>query len=354
MLAAACTAALLAAGCGRSPDAVPDARLVRTVLVDASDHARSTTYTAEIRSRYEADMSFQVGGKLYRRGVDVGSPVRKGTVMAQLDPTDQQLGVNAARSAVNAALAELNRARAEEARYRDLLERGLTTRAAYLAQQTAVKTSQSAVDQTTAELQLNQQKLRYTSLVAEQDGVVTRVLADIGTVMSPGQTVLTVASPGELEAVFDVPDGQIEAVRQATVARISLLSAPAKPFDGHVREISPSADPTTRTYQVKTSIPSPPSELRLGMTVAVELPDAQARAGIPLPATALFQKDRSPAVWVVGKDLKLMLRPVTVDRYEADRVVVTKGLANGERVVTAGVHRLAAGELVRLMSEGTP
>lgn len=336
-------------GCSRAPSPELPARPLRTTVVESSAAGHTTTYTAEVRSRYETDLSFQVGGKLIARHVDVGAKVRKGEALAQLDQTDQRVSVDAARSALNAARAELERARTEETRYRDLFERGLTTAATYFAQQTTVKTAQSKVDQAAAELKLNEQRLGYTTLRSDADGVVTRVMAEVGAVMSAGQRVVSVAQPSELEAVFDVPDGRIDEVRAADVAHIALLNAPTEHYPVRVREISPSADPVTRTYQVKTTLPNPPAALRLGMNVTVALSNADRPSAIALPATALFQHDHAPAVWIVNTDLTLALREVKVERYESDRVLIASGLTLGERVATAGVHKLAAGDRVRLI-----
>jgi len=340
--------------CGAHPAPPAEVRSVRTVVAGAGAGGESAAYTAEVRSRHEADLSFQVGGKLIRRAVEVGSAVRKGAVLAQLDDTDQRLSAASAASALSAARAEFEHARVDEARYRDLLERGLTTRAAYLAQQTAVKTGQSRLDQAAADLRLSTQRLNYTILRADDDGIVTRVLIETGSVVSAGQPVLSVARLSELDAVFDVPDGRIEEVRGARQAQIALLGDPKTRFAARVREIAPSADPVTRTYRVKAEIPDPPPGLHLGMSVSVTLPESGAQPSLALPATALFQKRAAAAVWVVRADQTLELRPVRVRRYDSDRVVLEGGLTAGERVVTAGVHRLAAGERVRLLEGAAP
>jgi RND family efflux transporter MFP subunit len=342
------------AGCEKPAPPPPEPRLVRTLIVAGGAAGEASTYTGEIRSRYETDLSFQVGGKLVNRAVDVGATVKKGAVLARIDPVDQSLGVDAARSAVAAARADYERTRTDEARFRDLLERGLTTRANFLAQQTATKTAQSRLEQATADLRLNEQKLGYTTLRADQDGVVTRVFAEAGSVLSPGQRVLSVARPSELEVVFDVPDSRIDMIRGASDVQFALLATPDALYPARVREISPSADPVTRTYQVKTSIPNPPWNLRLGMTVAVTLPQKGESTSIALPSTAVFQKDGKPAVWVVKEDLTLELRSVQVERYDSNRVLIDSGLQAGNRVVTAGVHRLTAGEKVRLLGEKAP
>jgi membrane fusion protein, multidrug efflux system len=341
--------------CGSSePPAAPEAHLVRSMVVDSAASVEAAEYTAEVRSRYETELAFQVGGKVVSRAVDVGAVVKHGQALAQLDDADLKLRVQAARSGVDAAQAELDRARSEEVRYRDLLERGLTTRAAYLTQQTAVKTSKSRLEQATADLRLAEQRLGYATLRAEDDGVVTSVSAEVGSVVGAGQRVVSVARPNVLEAVFDVPDARIGGIRSTAEIELALLDEPARRYAGHVREISPSADQSTRTYKVRASIDAPPPGLRLGMTVSVTLAQAGGALLISLPATALFQSGNAPAVWVVQDDSTLVLRPVEVERYESDVVLVRAGLAAGDRIVTAGVHRLAEHERVRIGEETRP
>ena len=346
-------AATLAA-CGGKPEAEQLVRPVRSELVIGGASAESATYTAEIRSRYETDLSFQVAGKLVSRAVDVGATVKKGQALAQLDQTDQQLGVDAARGAVPAAQSDLDRSRSEEARFRDLLERGLTTRAQYQVQQTMVRSAEAKLAQATAELRLAQQRLGYTTLRADQDGVVTRVMVEQGTVVAAGQRAFSIARPSELEAVFDVPDGRIGELRSASAVLINPLNGENAAWAGRVREISPSADPVTRTYQVRTSIVNPPASLRLGMTVSVTLARVGGAPNVALPSTAIFQMKGKPAVWIVKADNTVDLRAVTVERYDSERVYIADGIRTGERVVTAGVHRLAQGEKVKLSGEKAP
>jgi RND family efflux transporter MFP subunit len=344
----------LVAACSRSRPPEPEIRPVRTITVLSGAVGEHNAYTAEIRARYETELSFQLGGKMIARPVDADAHVRRGALLARLDDHDQQLAVDSARAAVIAAEAELSRARTDEARYRDLLERGLTTQAAYVAQQTSAKTAQSRVEQANADFKLRQQQLAYTTLRADTDGVVTRVYAEAGSVVAAGQRIMSLAQPSELEAVFDVSESRVEDVRGNPSVQITLLSAQGPTLAGRVREVSPSADPLTRTYRVKTTIYSPPPGLQLGMTATVTLPTFGKVPLISIPATALFQKGNGPAVWVVKSDNVLELRPVKVDRYESDRVVITEGLNSGDRVVTAGVHKLTSGQKVRLLGEPNP
>jgi RND family efflux transporter MFP subunit len=343
-------ALLLLGACQKEAAPEPEVRPVRSIVVTSGSTGSSATYTAEIRSRYESDLGFQTAGKIIARPVDAGTTVKRNDVLARLDEQDLRLGVEAAQSSVNAAQAVLDKARSDEARFRDLLERGLTTRSTFLAQQTNTRTAQSQLDQARSELQLRRQQLGYAVLRADRDGVVTKVYQDVGAVVAAGQPVAAVAQPSELEAVFDVAENQIETVRNAVVMEIRIVSAPDRAFTGRVREISPSADPATRTYRVRCSISGAPASIRLGMTVSVAVRGASSMGRVvSVPATAIFQKDGKPAVWIVKKDLTVELRPVTVEQYDSTRALLSEGVQQEERIVTAGVHRLASGQKVRLL-----
>ena len=119
-------------------------------------------------------------------------------------------------------------------------------------------------------------------------------------------------------------------------------------LEGVVREISPVADPATRTYTVKVTLKNPPPQLRFGMSIGGRL-KGQAALAVALPLSALFEKNGSPAVWVLDQQSSsLTLRPITVARYEANTVVVASGLTKGDIVVTAGVNTLTTGQKVRV------
>lgn len=339
--------ALLLAACGQKKEEAADVRPVRTLVVTTEALSNQATYTGDIHSRYEADLGFRLGGKVIERPAEVGARVKAGDVLARIDAGDQRLGVESARSAVAAARAQLEQVKSDEGRMRDLLEKGLTSRSAFAAQQTAVRTAESQLRQSQAELNLREQQVSYTTLRADKAGVITKVYAEVGAVLAAGQPIVTLAQPSELEAVFDVAEQQMALVQPGLAVQIALLSSRDKPFLGRVREVSPSADPTTRTYRVRTSIPYPPPGLELGMTAVVMLETNRGESGLAVPATALHEKDRKPAVWVVKDDGTVQLRPVTVARYDSDLVWITSGLEAGDRIVTAGVHKLMPGQKVR-------
>ena len=132
---------------------------------------------------------------------------------------------------------------------------------------------------------------------------------------------------------------------------VGFVFAPSKrqvTASGRVREVAPQADPVTRTYTVKVTLKNPPPQLRFGMSIGGRL-KGQAALSVALPLSALFEKNGSPAVWVLDQQSSsLTLRPITVARYEANAVVVASGLAKGDIIVTAGVNTLTVGQKVRL------
>jgi len=345
------TLCVLLAACHGKHETSEDIRPVRTQIVGSGQYGDALTYTGEIRARHESDLGFQVAGKMIARPAEVGAAVKAGTILAQLDPTDETVALDSAQSAANAASAEAARASGEEASYRHLLERGLTTRTQYIAQQTASKTAQSRLQQASSDLDLRRRQLNYTTLRSDHDGVITRVSADVGAVLAQGQAVVTLAQPSEMDVVFDAADSQVDAVRNAKTVSAALLSARDKPLTAVVREIAPSADSVTRTYRVKCTLPAQPPGWRLGLNVIVTLPRSQTVQGIRIPATALYEKDRRSAAWIVKDDQTIELRPIVVARYDTESVEVAGGLKSGERIVTAGVHKLLPGQKVRLLPE---
>jgi RND family efflux transporter MFP subunit len=145
------------------------------------------------------------------------------------------------------------------------------------------------------------------------------------------------------ESVFDKGNGR--APQEIIVA---LLSNPAVQAEGELREVSPVADPATRTFQVKVTLKNPPEQMRFGASVSGRVKASTAPV-VMLPAAALFDKSGAPAVWVVDRDRNsISLKTVLVDRYETDRVIVRGGLHQGDIVVTAGVNRLRENQTVRV------
>lgn len=344
---------VLLAGCQQAVEApvAPMTVLVRTAAV--SPLAAESVLAGEVRARHEADLSFQVGGKLLERRVDVGSLVRKGEVLARLDPTDVNLALRAARAAQAAAQADLALARAELERARGLRERNFISASALETRQAALAAAQARFDQTRAQAQVSGNQADYAVLMADADGVVTAALAEVGQVLGPGQGVVRVARRGEREILIHVPEGRRNGVSLGAEVEVRPWADGARRYPGKVRELAPAADPLTRTFAARVSVAGGDDALPLGGTAVVVFvgPD---REGILLPLPALTRQGGHPVVWVVDGQGVVNPRAVEVAAYRADGVVVQAGLAAGEQVVVAGVHKLVPGQTVRSVGESAP
>ena len=232
-----------------------------------------------------------------------------------------------------------------------MLAKGFTTRANHDATLKNLRSAEAKLKSATIAFAMAKDQLGYTELHAEFDGIVTATGAEAGQSVNVGQMVVRVADPQSRDAVFSIAEAAFANApggKRPPQVTVSLLSNPAITAIGTIREIAPMADAATRTFQVKVSLENAPDEMRFGASVA-----GRAEMGgtpvVVLPGDALFDKDGKPAVWVVTASSAVELKPVTVARYETDRVVVSEGLAKGDRVVTAGVNRLREHEKVRIV-----
>jgi RND family efflux transporter MFP subunit len=306
-----------------------------------------------IQSRYVSPVGFEVDGRLVSRDVDIGAAVTKGQKLAELDAVDYQNKVTAAEGQLDTAKAALAQATAQENRYRILLGEGWTTRAIYEEALKSLQTAQAQVSANEALLRIAQNQLSYTQLVAPDDGVVTATGADPGQVVAKGQMIVEIARNDEREAVFAVASEQIAHAKVGMPVKVWLQGRTEIAVTGSIREISPEADSTTGTYQVKVTLPSsPPPEMRLGAVVVGRAEISDQEKVVSLPPSALLQSGDGPQVWVVGDDGKVHRRDVQLLKFDADSVVISRGLAAGEKVVTAGINSLAEGESVKPETEG--
>jgi RND family efflux transporter MFP subunit len=164
--------------------------------------------------------------------------------------------------------------------------------------------------------------------------------------------VVKVARTDELEILVGVPENRLKVVREAGDASFELWSDPGRRHAARLRELSPSADPMTRTYPARFSVIEPPQFIGLGMTatLAFEQPDGAPVAEVPL--SAIFQRGTQPAVWVIDRQSgTVTLRPVTIARWRDERAAIASGVKDGELIATAGVHKLEPGQKVKPLQQ---
>ena len=349
-----CTLSLVAlfSGCSDKPQAVAEPRLVNAVRVAIGSTNSDVGYSGEVRARYETNLGFRVPGKMVARNVEVGGIVRKSDVLARLDPEDQQLNARGAQSQLAAAKSEYEQSKAELERYTELYQKEFISKIEFDRRQNTYNVSKAKLEQAQAQLAVTRNQTGYTELVADHAGVVTAILIEVGQVVAAGQTIMKLARTDDREVVISVPENRLTELGDAKQIDISLWADPEKIYKGKLREISPSADPVTRTYAAKISVLNADPAMKLGMTANVYLKGVQRSVSVMLPATALFQDNGHAAVWVVdAATSQVKLVPVEVSEYVEDKVAVKSGLKPGDLVVRAGVHKLFASEKVRVHEE---
>ncbi len=326
-------ATIAVCACGDSAPPPREATVVKTIVAGAAAADAARSYSGEVHARYELPLSFRIGGKLIERKVDAGAHVAAGEMLAGLDPADVALQSAQAQS-------QLVLAQADAKRYRDLRSQNFVSAAALDAKETALKAAESQAG-------LAHNQTAYARLAADRPGVIAAVLAQPGQVVAAGQPVFQIAQDGEREVAIALPEPVVASLKVGDEASVSLWSG-GKSYRGRLRELAPAADATTRTFAARVSLLDADASVALGMTATVRFATTK-QPILSIPLAAVFQQGDRAAVWIVGNDATLTLRPVTIVAYTDAGATIAEGLQIGERIVVAGVHKLTAGQKVRVV-----
>jgi multidrug efflux system membrane fusion protein len=341
---------LLLAGCSQDAEKKEDIRPVRAIVASASNVDVNAEFPGEVRARVESRLGFRVGGKITSRQVDPGTLVKRGQVLMQLDPQDLRLSQAQANATLRAAETTRDLAKAELKRYQELRVKNFVSQAVLDAKLSAWNAAQANVDAAQAAYFGQTNQAGYATLVADIDGVVTAVDADVGQVVAPGAPVVRVAKNGDKEIVIGLPEDKVDAMRKLQDVTVRMWAKPDVLIPGKVREVSPIADPSTRTYAVKVSIPDTNTDVKLGMTAMVQFSSTTAAPLVKVPLSALFHDKQVTSVWLVENGA-VRLVPVTVGGTAGNDVVLASGVKPGQTVVTAGVNLLKAGQKVTILPQ---
>lgn len=336
--------------CSKPEPAPEPIRAVKVLTVAPSSMLATLEFAGEVRAQTESALGFRVAGKIVQRQAELGQRVKVGQVLAQLDPKDYQLAADAARAQLASAATNRDLASADYNRYKELKEQNFISGAQLEQRDSALKSAQAQVQQAQAQLSSQGNQAAYTRLVSDVAGVVTAIAAEPGQVVAAGTPVVRVARDGARDVVFVVPEDRVAAVTLGSVVEVRVWASKTT-LEGKVREVAASADPVTRTFQIKVAIDAKTAP-GLGTTVSV-LPQALSRAGTPvikLPTSALKQEaNGNTAVWLVDTaTMTVRSQPVVVATADGNETVIASGLQPGMQVVTAGVHVLAEGQKVSI------
>lgn len=348
-----------AAGCSKKsepkdsavPPAVALAPFVKTITVEDAGSSADVKLAAEVRPRFETRLAFRVGGRLIDRKAEIGQTLAAGAVVARIDPADYALAAQAAQSATVAAQADATLANAELKRYQELADKGFFSAAALEQRRATALAAAARLKQAQASGSVQSNQVGYANLTTPESGTVIAVEADPGQVVAAGQTVVRLARGQSTDVLIALPEQWLAGAR---VGRFKvMIPAINKSYDAVVREVGAVADPATRTYAVKLSLPDD-AQIKFGMSAQVLMSAASASGAMPtVPLSAIVEQGGKSIIYVVDLQTSTVSpRPIEVVGSAVGTDVQVRGLKAGERVVAAGGHLLTAGQKIRLAQVG--
>jgi len=341
---------VLLPGCRRAEEPPPpEIRPVRVMTVMKLAAGETVSLTGTVQAQTEVNYAFRIDGRMIDRPVRVGDAIRPGQLLARLDASNEEASLASARAQLAAARAQATEQRNNYNRQKQLLAQRFISQAAFDQIAANLQSAEAGVISAQSQVELAQNRVSYTRLVADAPGTVAAVGAEPGEVVPAGRMVVQAARKEGRDAVFDVPAQIKDRAPSNPEITVALTTDPNVTAKGRVREVSPRADPVTGTFKVRIGLIDAPAGLRLGSTVTGSM-RMETAAAIELPGSALVRAGAQSAVWVVDpKTQTVAQRPIRVAGHDAERVVVAEGLEQGDLVVTAGVQALHPGQKVRLL-----
>lgn len=333
-------------GCGKEKEVVKAAviRPVKTMLVHDQQLGSDRNFPGRVDAVQRAQVSFRVPGKLIKIHVKEGDQVKKGTLLAELDPTDYKI-------TLNNRTASYNRTKADYTRGKELVKEGYISRTQFDKMQ---------ADFTTAKANLNQAKqdLKYTKLVAAFDGVIAKRYVENFEEVQAKQEIFNLSNVSQVEVKIDVPErimrlGRDE--RNTVKAFASFADTLDMRFPLTLKEVATKADEQTQTFEVTFVMDQPEQFMLLpGMTATVQIElvsDTLTSDYFLLPISAVKgASDMHPTIFVVEPESNtLQARSVKVGSMEGGNIQVTAGVEIGDRVVIAGIAFMREGDKVTLI-----
>lgn len=347
-LLAATQCGLLLACDEPAPTVETGPRPVKMLTLGADGEGRTREYPGRIKAGQYSEMGFEVPGKVVDFVFKEGAPVKKGAVLAKLDPRDYQ-------ARYDSAAAKLEHSRAERARYKEMYDKDVKPYSEYELRMRVFEVDQAALREA-------RKALDDTKLDAPFDGVMARKLVEKFESVQAKQPVLVMQNDDLLEIKISVPERDLATGGGAELSpdeltkrlspRVVVSSLPGREFPAVLTEVASVADPTTRTFEATFRFVNPDGVNILGgMTAKIVIDQIQREgaSGLQIPSNAVLPGEGGRSkVWVVDtEDFTVHARSVLLGPLLRDMVVVEEGLEAGETIAISGVHQLRDGMVVR-------
>jgi RND family efflux transporter MFP subunit len=347
---AAALAVLAAAACASEPVVdEPVVRPIKTMTLAAAGGGAVREYPGTVQAAQDAEMAFEVAGRIVDFPVDEGERVERGALLARLDPRDYEAALAEERAREQAA-------RAEYERFKSLHESGVVAKQ-------ELETRKRDYDVARARAETAGKAFEEAKLVAPFAGQVARKLVKDFANVQAKQPVVVLQDDSSFEVVVNVPErdwarGQpgrsLDEITATLHPRVSLTSRPDQAFPARIKEVATTADPISRTFAVTLAFARPAEVTVLpGMTAKVTITAPAARGGaLRIPTQAVLSDEGGAAVWVVDPtSMRVRRAPVEVGELVGADVEVRSGLTGDETIAVSGVHQLRDGMQVRRLAQ---
>jgi len=350
-------------GCGReAPKAVEKPPVAVTVLtVERKDVAATAVYVAQAQSSQAVNIQARVSGFLDQRVYVEGSVVKAGQVLFQMDQKPFQAQVDAQQAAMQRNQASLQVASQNLARTKPLAALNALSQKDLDDAQGQYEQAAAAVEQSKAQLEEAKLNLSYTTIRSPVDGVSSYAIIADGTYLSPTNAQLTTVSVlSPMWINFSISENEMQRIRNdvkagrlklpesgSLIVEIELVDGTLFPDVGRITFTDPSYNSATGTFLLRATVPNKRGMLRPNQYVRTRLSGAIWPGAIVVPQRAVQQSAKGHFVWVVNKQSKAELRPVTVGEWHGEGWLIAEGLIPGDLVVVDGGVRLSDGALVK-------
>jgi len=353
------SAVLLVTGCGDSKQANPTAAApppaVTVVKVTAAEIKPATTFTGRIEAKDKVDLRARVDGFLEKRLFTEGADVKEGDLLFVIEKGLYQAAVDQAKAALETAEATLKLADIDVDRQTQLLQRNVVAQVT-LDQVTAKQgEARGTMLAQKAALEKAELQLSYTDIKSPISGRIGRASVSVGNFVGPSNSALaTIVSQDPIYAGFPVTQREMLAVRKQQAASkggeyviyVQLADGSRYPNPGKIDFLDNTVNQGTDTVQVRALFANPDRVLVDGQLVTVVAEEGKGESALLAPQQALQVDQTGPYVLVVDKDNKIQIRRVETDVARGANIVVRKGLAEGEQIVTEGIQRVRPGQVV--------
>lgn len=361
---------LMMAGCDdNQPDtknAPQSIRGLKTVVVKDQQEHTVRKYPGVLQPASISTLSFEISGKLSTVSLDVGQIVKKGQVLARLDPTSLQLKVDSATAAVRQAKSAARTAQDDNKRKQTLLKKGVIAQAAADQARNAAESAKEQLIQAEKQLGSAKKDLTKAELTAPFDGIINTVEVKSFANVSPGAAVATLYEAKGFEASFSVSYDVVNLMAVGKKATIRLADDPSIKLPAHVSELGARAD-TVSSFPVVVKLDKTAPNLKAGMAIEIALKfPVEKGKGFLMPLTIMslgagLKPSDDPNQSGTGYTFvydpatsTVKRRKVTIAGVRKNSLIVIDGLRAGERVASAGVSFLHDGQKVKLLPDAKP